>query len=337
MARPGFSQHRKWHLLTHILPDCYPALLRGCIEFLWESAYAQGRAYVGNALAVELAAKWPGHRGQLCKALVESGFLDQIAPDEYEVHDLEANAPAYVKKRIATEKARREQGKTISDVRRDAVSQRKDRQNHPEPPPESTNGHESVQTVPTCATGGTNCQPPRTDQTRPEQEETASQFVPQRSEAERVAPATKPLGAVMEFPVKGKEKVWWLTEAKLAEYVELFPGLDILREFQFARQWCVDRVADRKTHRGMPAFLTNWLKGATDGRGSRRRNSSPNLFSPRSPEQPSLGLSQLSPVDGELAKPGALRERIRANGTPGNGPGLTPDERRPDGTGQMAG
>lgn len=65
---------------------------------------------------------------------------------------------------------------------------------------------------------------------------------------------------VLGFPVNGKnKKEWALTEAKVAEYTESFPGVDVLAECRIARQWCIDNPQKRKTTTGMPAFLTRWL------------------------------------------------------------------------------
>lgn len=71
--------------------------------------------------------------------------------------------------------------------------------------------------------------------------------------------------SVLEFPVSGKGgPVWKLTEAKLLEYQEAFPHLDVMGQLRIARQWCIDNPAKRKTRGGMPAFLTRWLGRAQD-------------------------------------------------------------------------
>lgn len=64
---------------------------------------------------------------------------------------------------------------------------------------------------------------------------------------------------VMIFPIVGKAKEWNLTEAKLAEYAESYPGVDCMAAARAARQWCIDNPTRRKTHKGMPAFLSGWL------------------------------------------------------------------------------
>jgi hypothetical protein len=78
---------------------------------------------------------------------------------------------------------------------------------------------------------------------------------------------------VMSFPVVGNPKVptWELTAAKEREYVEAFPGLDVLGEFRKARQWLLDDPKRRKTASGMPRFLGGWLGRANDRGGGRGR------------------------------------------------------------------
>jgi hypothetical protein len=81
--------------------------------------------------------------------------------------------------------------------------------------------------------------------------------------------------AVMTFPVVGKDQPeWGLTAAKLAEFRETFPGIDVQAECLKARQWCVVNPAKRKTPRGMPRFLFGWLEGAQN-RGGGIRNGVP--------------------------------------------------------------
>ncbi len=73
-----------------------------------------------------------------------------------------------------------------------------------------------------------------------------------------------------EFPTAGKgPKTWTMPKAKLDEYIQSFPALDVRLILCSARQWCRDNPRNRKTARGMPAFLTRWLNKEQD-RGGRR-------------------------------------------------------------------
>jgi hypothetical protein len=89
------------------------------------------------------------------------------------------------------------------------------------------------------------------------------------SEAGR-APPSEP--SALTFPVVGKQpsKEWQLTESKLGEYRESFPGVDVLAQARAARQWCIDNRAKRKTPIGMPGFLTRWFTKAQNDAGRNR-------------------------------------------------------------------
>ena len=52
---------------------------------------------------------------------------------------------------------------------------------------------------------------------------------------------------------------WFLPKSKFEEYRQTFPELDLPTEFRKACQWTRDNPKKRKTAKGMPAFLGNWL------------------------------------------------------------------------------
>lgn len=75
---------------------------------------------------------------------------------------------------------------------------------------------------------------------------------------------------VLRFPVAGRGPAeWCLTQAKLEEYDQSFPGVDCLQECRAARQWCIDNPTKKKTASGMPAFLTRWLSRAQNSGAAR--------------------------------------------------------------------
>jgi len=76
------------------------------------------------------------------------------------------------------------------------------------------------------------------------------------------------------FPTRGKGGgSWTLPAAKLAEYREAYPDLDVEAELRNARQWCRDNASDRKTSGGMLRFLTNWLNRSQNNPKLRARAS----------------------------------------------------------------
>ncbi|AMV23446.1 hypothetical protein VT84_03485 [Gemmata sp. SH-PL17] len=84
---------------------------------------------------------------------------------------------------------------------------------------------------------------------------------------------------VMTFPCAGSgPREWCLTQSKLTEWSNAFPGVDVLAECRKARQWLIDNPRKCKTHSGMARFLGSWLGRAQDsGRAATSRQ--PNLFS----------------------------------------------------------
>lgn len=78
--------------------------------------------------------------------------------------------------------------------------------------------------------------------------------------------------AIMVFPCVGRGTTEWpLTSAKVTEWQESYPGVDVLGECKKARQWCIDNPAKRKTASGMTKFLNSWLSRAQNAGGSNGR------------------------------------------------------------------
>src|SRR5262249_17224097 len=140
----------------------------------------------------------------------------------WEIHDYWHHAPEYVKGRLRKEEQRRRQKEssgTVAGQSRDSHGNGCEVRATPSPSP-------SPITSPDGEVG-----------------------------SEPAKPASEPK-TVLVFPVVGgKAKEWALTDAKLAEYAEAYPGIDVLLECKKARQWCIDNPSKRKTPRGMPAFL----------------------------------------------------------------------------------
>jgi len=70
---------------------------------------------------------------------------------------------------------------------------------------------------------------------------------------------------LMSFPVVGTGvKRWALTVAQLVEWEQLYPNLDVKAECRKASAWLEANPSRRKTAKGMPACLVNWLNRATN-------------------------------------------------------------------------
>lgn len=64
----------------------------------------------------------------------------------------------------------------------------------------------------------------------------------------------------MRFPTDGPD--WELSEEQLATFCETYPTLNVVRECQKASLWLMVNPSRRKTAKGMPRFLVNWLNRA---------------------------------------------------------------------------
>lgn len=74
---------------------------------------------------------------------------------------------------------------------------------------------------------------------------------------------------VLTFPTTGSGgKTWTLTEAQVTKWASAYPHLDVLSECRRALAWV--EANQRKTAKGMPAFLIRWFNKAVD-RGPARK------------------------------------------------------------------
>jgi predicted phage replisome organizer len=62
---------------------------------------------------------------------------------------------------------------------------------------------------------------------------------------------------------------WRPTEALFAEYVRLYPNVDVKQQFNVMRSWCLSNPNKRKTRRGITRFINSWLTKEQD-KGYRR-------------------------------------------------------------------
>ena len=67
---------------------------------------------------------------------------------------------------------------------------------------------------------------------------------------------------------------WKPAEALFAEYVRLYPNVDVKQQFNEMRSWCLSNPTKRKTLRGIKRFVNSWLSREQDRGGTRRRQNS---------------------------------------------------------------
>lgn len=75
----------------------------------------------------------------------------------------------------------------------------------------------------------------------------------------------------MRFPTDGPND-WELTSEQMTTFCATYPTLDVAREFQKASLWLEVNPRKRKTARGMPRFLMNWLSRAAREKELRPRD-----------------------------------------------------------------
>lgn len=77
--------------------------------------------------------------------------------------------------------------------------------------------------------------------------------------SEELVPSERSSPPAMTFPVGKNGSEWPLSEAKLREYREAYPAIDVPDALRRAKQYLIDNPLRRKTARGMPRYLNSWL------------------------------------------------------------------------------
>lgn len=57
---------------------------------------------------------------------------------------------------------------------------------------------------------------------------------------------------------------WRPSQALFAEYVRLYPNVDVKQQFNVMRGWCISNPQKRKTRRGITRFVNSWLAKEQD-------------------------------------------------------------------------
>lgn len=80
--------------------------------------------------------------------------------------------------------------------------------------------------------------------------------------------ASEPEADVEAIPLNDGTE-WRPAEALFAEYVRLYPNVDVKQQFNEMRSWCLSNPNKRKTKRGVTRFVNSWLSREQD-KGYRR-------------------------------------------------------------------
>lgn len=92
-------------------------------------------------------------------------------------------------------------------------------------------------------------------------EEKNNILLTQSSEKQTSAPKKE---ADVEAVILNDGSEWRPDEALFAEYVRLYPGVDVKQQFNEMRAWCLGNPEKRKTRRGVRRFVNTWLSKAQD-------------------------------------------------------------------------
>ena len=201
----------------------------GLLESLWiVTAQNTPAGGIGKFSDEDLAAmiEWRGDAGALVAALVDAGWLDPCPVDRLVVHDWLDHCPTWVR------------GVLANPARK-----------HP------------LLSPPLSAP----LSPPLSGALKiPDLDPSLSGALPSLLFSSPLLTSLYQGTSGAAFPCRSNEgesgKEWHPTKKKIAEWVALFPALDVPAELDAARLWLQVNTHRLKTHRGMGAYLGNWLR-----------------------------------------------------------------------------
>lgn len=65
--------------------------------------------------------------------------------------------------------------------------------------------------------------------------------------------------SVFDLPLPGKQGEWQVPQTLYEQLLPLYPSVSVMGEFAKMRGWLLTNPTKRKTARGLPAFIGNWL------------------------------------------------------------------------------
>lgn len=89
----------------------------------------------------------------------------------------------------------------------------------------------------------------------------ASVLAPSLSCPEVVEDHSEP--ALITLPLNDGSE-WPVTTEMVTEWSSLYPAVDVMQELRKMRGWCLSKPKNRKTPRGVRAFITTWLSKEQD-------------------------------------------------------------------------
>jgi len=102
VALPNLLTHKKFGRLVRLLASEHSGgriEAMGILECLWSHCYQNASPEIGTADDMAYILDYRGDAAALAAKLVSCGFLDEVMPGHYCVHDLWSNCPRYVRRR----------------------------------------------------------------------------------------------------------------------------------------------------------------------------------------------------------------------------------------------
>lgn len=107
-----------------------------------------------------------------------------------------------------------------------------------------------------------------------EEQEAKAKKRRQRAAERRKAEEEKPRADVRPITLKDGSK-WKPLQEDYDDWIRMYPDVDVQRQFDAMRRFCLDKPQKRKTLRGIKRFVTNWLEAERKDQkeGTRKKTS----------------------------------------------------------------
>jgi hypothetical protein len=102
--------------------------------------------------------------------------------------------------------------------------------------------------------------PPRTDGDREEIKEVEQKKIIMQDDKNH-HPALLDIPGVFDLPLADKSS-YVVPQNLFGEYVQTYPGVDVMTQLAKMRAWLVSNPTKMKTRKGLPRFMNNWLDRA---------------------------------------------------------------------------
>jgi hypothetical protein len=79
-----------------------------------------------------------------------------------------------------------------------------------------------------------------------------------------VPTAVETMPALISFPTNKKDEFYHIYEDDVQAYRDLYPNVDIMQELRKMKGWLNANPTKRKTYKGLPRFINNWLAKEQD-------------------------------------------------------------------------